>query len=536
MSPNQQVRKRFQGRSLRFGVVLAAATLMLWLQTASVFAVGANTAPSVQADGRSVEAVALDRLCVDGLVINHEENPLRGWIVTASYAGDDGVFEPMTTESGRNGQFHFDLPAPGRWLFSVTVPEAWSPVTAPSFEVNVTYGATDCLNILFKLREVVTVYVHKIDDAHQPLAGWTIIATPGPGNPFDTPQTAVTNNLGIATFELPPGPWTFTEQAPDGVEFIVISPADGVQVIDVAAPGPYTIRFKNKIFGGNGCIEVIKRDVPPEGTGEPFGLEDWHIQVLRANEEIAQEGFTNAFGEITFEGLPFGPYVVREIMQRGWEAASPTTYAVVLSRTGDGCQRIEFKNKQVERGFCIEGQKLAWIQGEDFGLEELVGLPEWEITAEPLEDGGFVPEPVFTDGTGHYRIDFPLDDYRIPGSTYTVCEEVRDGWTPAGPTCHTVTLPAREDICVWVDDFVNQQTRNDTPPARGDAPERMERPKQEHPGHHGGMCSAQHRVQRGDTLSRLARHYHTSVQALMRANPQIRNPNRIFVGQVLCIP
>jgi spore coat assembly protein SafA len=43
-------------------------------------------------------------------------------------------------------------------------------------------------------------------------------------------------------------------------------------------------------------------------------------------------------------------------------------------------------------------------------------------------------------------------------------------------------------------------------------------------------------VQRGDTLSGIARRFGVSLSALERANPQISDPNRIFPGQVINIP
>jgi LysM repeat protein len=43
-------------------------------------------------------------------------------------------------------------------------------------------------------------------------------------------------------------------------------------------------------------------------------------------------------------------------------------------------------------------------------------------------------------------------------------------------------------------------------------------------------------VRRGDTLTKLAGRYGTTVAAIMRANPGIHNPNRIYPGQRLVIP
>lgn len=522
MSPNPVTRKRSFNHFWRLGVVLAAAGLLLLLQTASVLAAGIKMAPTVQATGRSVEAVALDKLCVDGTVIDHQERPMQGWTVTATYMGDEGSYAPMTNVSNKNGRFHFDLPATGRWAFAVDVPESWEPITDPIFEVNVTYGNTEsCVQIRFKLEQLIEVIVIKIDDKHQPLAGWPVTAIPGDDNPFAEPVTEVTDEEGIARFYLPPGQWTFVEGEPEGVDWWrAISPPDGEQTIVVTAPGPHTIRFKNIIHKGRGCIEVVKRDVPPNGSAS-FGLEGWQVWVERMDGLIAAAGQTNAFGGIVFNDLPFGPYIVREEQLAGWVPASPTAYQVVLTPDDEGCQLIEFYNRQIENGFCIEGYKLDHHDG--------VGIPGWGIEAKPDEEGGFTPDAVLTDGKGYYRIDLPLNDYRIPGSTYTVCEEEREGWTPASQTCYSVMVPWQEGACVQVPDFVNAQTRRDgKPEVDKPDPGKPDKP-------HGGMCSAQHVVRRGDTLSKLARYYHTSVQALVRAN-HIRNPNRIYVGQTLCIP
>ena len=45
-----------------------------------------------------------------------------------------------------------------------------------------------------------------------------------------------------------------------------------------------------------------------------------------------------------------------------------------------------------------------------------------------------------------------------------------------------------------------------------------------------------YQIQRGDTLSALARRFGTSVGALMEANPQITNANLIYTGQSLNLP
>jgi LysM repeat protein len=45
-----------------------------------------------------------------------------------------------------------------------------------------------------------------------------------------------------------------------------------------------------------------------------------------------------------------------------------------------------------------------------------------------------------------------------------------------------------------------------------------------------------YRINSGDTLSGIAQRYHTSVNALMKANPQIKDANLIYAGAKLNIP
>lgn len=51
----------------------------------------------------------------------------------------------------------------------------------------------------------------------------------------------------------------------------------------------------------------------------------------------------------------------------------------------------------------------------------------------------------------------------------------------------------------------------------------------------GGVCQREHVVRRGETLSGIAERYRVDPYDLMRSNG-ISNPNRIYAGQVLCIP
>ncbi|MGB4637026.1 MAG: LysM peptidoglycan-binding domain-containing protein, partial [Limnochordia bacterium] len=43
-------------------------------------------------------------------------------------------------------------------------------------------------------------------------------------------------------------------------------------------------------------------------------------------------------------------------------------------------------------------------------------------------------------------------------------------------------------------------------------------------------------VRPGDTMFNIARRFGVSLDALIRANPQIPNPNQIRPGQIVCVP
>ncbi len=49
-------------------------------------------------------------------------------------------------------------------------------------------------------------------------------------------------------------------------------------------------------------------------------------------------------------------------------------------------------------------------------------------------------------------------------------------------------------------------------------------------------CGSYHYVQRGETLYSISKWYGVSIPAMMRANPSIHNPNRIYAGTWLYIP
>ncbi|MEZ4868954.1 MAG: SpaA isopeptide-forming pilin-related protein [Caldilineaceae bacterium] len=500
---------------VRLGVAFVLAVLLV-MPVMSVYAAGAT-------NGSSGVVPTNSDICVEGTVIDHLEKPLDdGRIITATYNGIT-----LTTAADEDGEFSFeDGLVPGKWNFTIDVRkdgEEWEPVTPASFDVTLDYSQSDCYQIRFKLRRLITVIVVKIDEDHNHLPDWVITAKPGSGNRFAISHEETTDVNGEAIFRLTEGNWIFTEAPPEDDDLVYkpVVPEDGSQELKVEAPGPYTIRFKNKlrIYG---CIEVLKQDVPPVGSSDaPFPLQGWRIDLYKADGTLASSARTDATGMVEFENLPFGPYTIKEEKRVGWESATTSSFDVDLNPDQDSCVQVTFDNQQAEPEFCIEGRKID-ANGH-------IGLPGWIITAEPLDKGDEDPDDQVTDGLGMYKFTFSGNDYRVPGSRYEICEDYEDvdGWEPRSPTCYTVTLPQYPGTCAAVPDFVNQQV------GHGSSYTSSKDDK-----HHDYSCNQTHTVQRGESLYGIAAKYGVSSVEIVKANPWVRNQNNmyIYVGQQVCIP
>lgn len=575
--------------ALRLGGAMVIALILVFVSLAvpsSAFGLlgsdvaAAASEPSLQqgtADGADSGeyGYADDTLfCIQASVISHDEKPLGGGFdITATGA------TTLTGTTNGSGVVQFDLPV-GDWNFSIALPRDYMAITPTDFGITILPTFTGCHDVRFKIKRVVPVKVIKLDQDHRPLAGWIIRADPGPGYPYAKamPVEATTNISGVAEFLLTPGDWVFSEKEPAGVMFVPVVPVNGKVGVKITAPGPHVIYFKNRVTP-KGCIHVEKWAIAEPGTGGvDFPLAQWRIDLLRADGTLVESQLTNINGNARFTGLPFGPYWVEEETRIGWQPINPPKVHVIVDQ--EGCTNaypaasvaISFKNHQ-DHSYCIEGRKV-----DENGY---VGLPGWTITARPLDEGGFTPANVVTDGLGTYRFELPQDDYRIPGSSYEVCEVPQAGWENVTPLCQVVKIWETPGMCEIADDFVNRQKPIPTveiPPAVTPAPKEptptptpypTDTPtytptpyppsptptpyhKQDKHGdhkHHGHehkghkdpyvqQCKAHHVVKKGEGLFAIGARYGKSAQEMINANPAVRKHRNwyVYVGQKLCIP
>ena len=105
------------------------------------------------------------------------------------------------------------------------------------------------------------------------------------------------------------------------------------------------------------------------------------------------------------------------------------------------------------------------------------------------------------------------------------------GWDPGSRQPRGYHRPAQNN-----DDHENYNHDNDNHDNHGNYNQgNYNQGNNNHGNNYPQQCNESYRVKRGDSLSEIASRYGVSVQQLANAN-NIRNANRIYAGQVLCIP
>lgn len=423
--------------------------------------------------------------CITGTKVDDQHRPLAGWKIYAKSA-DGKEATPQVTDA--NGAFTFKNLTLGTWTISEELQTGWTAVTPASFTVQLTQAGTQCVQVRFKNRPPdICADGYKVDEKGVGLKGWTIKAYPKSDPAMELKTT--TDQYGYYRFNgLTQDEWTFevvpqVGWKPIGSDKVKLNIKTGMCV---RVP-----TFRNQ--SPRGCVEGYKRD----DLG--VGLPGWNISLQPKGGAFYMHRDTDGTGYFRFDNLPMGEYEVWEEPQRGWIPTSPVRVPVTLTPRDDGaCSRVEFSNKQVERDICIDGYKRD-VWGN-------VGLPGWEIVAKNVATSAVIT--VTTDGLGYFR--FP----NLAPGTYEVKAIEKDGWVPAGAAVQyaTVAWPPKLE-CTRLTFYDRQKTAGGTPPT----------------------CRLYHKVAPGQTLSGLAVWYGVKLDALMAANG-ISDPNKIYVGQRLCIP
>jgi hypothetical protein len=199
-------------------------------------------------------------------------------------------------------------------------------------------------------------------------------------------------------------------------------------------------------FGGNdfGNFRLGKisgsKWIDMNGDGVRDGVVDptrqgWPIQLIR-NGSMYATTYTDQAGNYEFTGLPVGTYQVREVVLPGWKQTHPHEPQYTLPITsGSEYVGIDFGNTAYASVTPLKIEDADRDGQQDDGENYLSGWTMW------LQGSGFGPASVTTGGQPDRWASL------LPGS-YTVWEEMQDGWVPTGEATLTVQLFSGQNVFV----------------------------------------------------------------------------------------
>jgi uncharacterized protein YbdZ (MbtH family) len=426
---------------------------------------------------------------------------VAGWLISAST--DKEVISGTTDEQG---QLFFPDLQPGTWVISEETRPGWFPAEGYSDSQTIVLESPQepgaCQQLVFanqQSREGCLV-VQNNDSMGNPLAGWEMTLLQ---NASATGLSGLTDASGVVTFTgLTAGEWTVRESTWDGWRTL----GSQEQSVTVESPGEcQQMTFTNQPLG---CIDGYQTDP----AGQP--LSGWTITALNPDSGEMLTATTDADGYYSFPDLTLGSWQVQRALPAGWEAITPAEQEVLVAEPTP-CQRVDFQSQALFA--CVDVYQIDSVDG--------AGLAGWEISIKPT-DGGLTIADI-TDGTGWVRF-----GELSPGS-YTVFDHLQDEWVNVTPVSTTLQLEAGSR-CAEVQ-FESQLESTVTPEKAQEELKEAQSKEADRKHPESGMCRAEYRVKRGDTMYRIARQHEISVARLFRANP-MANPNWIYPGQMICIP
>jgi hypothetical protein len=360
--------------------------------------------------------------CISGTIIDIYEQPVTvdSWIITIANSATPGTILDSVI-ADLNGAFNFPTdghPAFSAGTYTVTlqVPEGWQAYTPIQFSLTLNGNPNaDCAHIRFKMEALANLKVTKLDqNGPVGIPGWVFEASYN-----GETQQATTDGLGNAYFKsLPPGTWTVSEKDQVGWQSVGSNP-QSISLVSPKIPRTYqTLTFINQQVGV-ASIKVVKTDT----SGAM--LDGWHIDLTRPDgTQPPQVGYTGAItdtGTVIFDNLPLGQWSVDEVLPADpyWRLVSASPQTVDLDTPGVQ-KMVTIVNEELG---CVDGYKITQLEK---------GLPGWQITAHKAS-GDEADLAQVTDANGYFQFYLSL-------GTWTISEELQDGWTPVTPASFDVAV------------------------------------------------------------------------------------------------
>ncbi|MBP1692257.1 MAG: Conserved repeat domain protein [Chloroflexi bacterium] len=434
-----------------------------------------------------IEVVKVDAKKVDGKQVG-----IPDWGFTLT----QGETSVQGRTDGQGKAFFYNL-IPGTWTITEENKRGWRPASGynSSTQVDVVSPQVPgtCEVVLFVNEQVsdACITVQKADVAGNPVKDWSVSITRDDGT--QAPAQGMTDKNGQVTFnKLALGNWTVTEETKEWWRPV----GETSQRVVLEEPGVcQVVKFINEPLG---CVDGFKINDLDEG------LSGWQIDARNTDTGEQFSAVTDANGYFKINTLSLGAWTISENLQEGWEPVTAPSFTVQVTEPFT-CQTVRFKNRT--QYACVDVFKKDETDG--------AGLPGWNITLQPAYGGQ--PVSGITDGTGWVRFN------QLTPGTYTIKEDLVNGWTSVSPTQVTVDLAA-SGRCAEVN-FVNVQTNvvPDDPPSNSKDKNQS------------GKCALYYTVQSGNTVWGIGMWFGVSTNAIAQAN-HLKNPSKIYVGQRLCIP
>jgi protocatechuate 3,4-dioxygenase beta subunit len=376
------------------------------------------------------------------------EDPISGWPI---YMVRDALPTIYVTYTDENGKYCFRNLEADYYIVYEVVPAGWAATTLTSYMVVIEsgdrellpdFGNFKCVKIpIFKYEDVNGNGV--FDNGDRPIAGWTFTVS---GPAFDAPLVVVTDKYGWANVTVcVAGEYTVTEE--DRAGWTHVNPKDGYLKVTVSSGDALRpLRFGNFELGVLILIKYYDWDMDGQLDEGEVGLPNW---VIWLNGTLVGGGYlnmtrlTDSNGEVRFDGLPAGTYIVSERLEYappGWQPTTP--WIVSVDITSGSQSRILMGNVLLGEiwGYKFYDKDLDGVMDEDEP-----GLEGWRIVLDGVDDMGMpVHMETWTNGAGYYM--FP----GLHPGVYWVSEIIPPTWEA------TTDLPVEVDVSGAQEEFVRQ--------------------------------------------------------------------------------
>ncbi|MCP4464608.1 MAG: hypothetical protein GY819_17580, partial [Planctomycetaceae bacterium] len=224
------------------------------------------------------------------------------------------------------------------------------------------------------------------------LAGWTIyLDQNGNGQPDAGEPSTVTGQNGSYQFiNLPDGNYIVREVLQQGWEQTF--PRDGSHSISIDRNPDPRVDFGSRSLPTGALYGTKWRDENGDGkqNNNEAGLRGWTIYLDQNGNGQPDAGepstVTGQNGSYQFTNLPDGNYIVREVLQQGWEQTFPRDGSHSISIDGNPVTGVDFGNKFIPTG-AIFGTKWRDENGDGKQNNNEAGLRGWTIYLDQNGNG-----------------------------------------------------------------------------------------------------------------------------------------------------